>query len=80
MWTTLDSRISTSFVFSHISRSRTSCRSCFRKSCEIHASRSKGAISDADKFRRLALIIYLALIAYSFGGVRESQVIAAALF
>lgn len=43
-WTTLDSRIRTSFVFSHISRTRASCRSCFRRSCWIQASRSKGAM------------------------------------
>lgn len=80
IWTTLDSRMRTSFVFSHISRSKTSCRSCFLNSCEIHASRSKGAISDADKFRRLALIIYLALLAYSFRRLRESQLNASTIF
>ena len=43
-WTTLDSRIRTSFVFSHISRSSASCKSCLRRSCWMQASRSKGAI------------------------------------
>lgn len=42
--TTLDSLISTSLVFSHISLNRASCSSCFRRSCSMHASRSKGAI------------------------------------
>lgn len=35
----------TSFVFSHISRKRASWRSCLRRSCCMHASRSKGAIT-----------------------------------
>ena len=44
-WTTFDSRMRTSFVFSHISLSSASWRSCFRSSCWIQASRSKGAIA-----------------------------------
>lgn len=42
--TTLDSRISTSLVFSHISRINASCKSCFSRSWSIHASRLNGAI------------------------------------
>lgn len=44
--TTFDSRMSTSFVFSHISRSSASCSSCFRSNCSMQASRSKGAIAE----------------------------------
>lgn len=43
-WTTLLSRISTSFVFSQISRRSASCSSCLRMSCSMHASRLNGAI------------------------------------
>ena len=38
----------TSFVFSHISRKRASCKSCFRSNCSIHASKSKGAMEVLD--------------------------------
>lgn len=48
-WTTFDSRIRTSFVFSHISLSSASWRSCLRSNCWIQASRSKGAIALRDQ-------------------------------
>ena len=54
MCTTLDSRIRTSFVFSHISRSNASCKSCFRRSCWMQASRSKGAMSRSSDRRQSA--------------------------
>jgi hypothetical protein len=46
--TTLDSRMRTSFVFSHISRRRASWSNCLWRSCWMHASRSKGAIEPYD--------------------------------
>lgn len=54
MCTTLDSRMRTSFVFSHISRSNASCKSCFRRSCWMQASRSKGAMSRSSDRRQCA--------------------------
>jgi hypothetical protein len=51
--TTLDSLMRTSFVFAQISRKRASCKSCLRRSCSIHASRSKGAMFLQSRARQL---------------------------